>query len=147
MKILRLEDYSVRMRNGRTFQKGIDAKNGKRRKLYGFEEIYKTNAGMFKKEEWNVDTYKIIDECGDGKIRNKPFIDIATAIDIIKEESINNGWTSISILPTSSDDYLCDFGTHQRVLPFNLGQNGFYNEYGRKYPVIAWQTLPEHYKG
>lgn len=66
MKIIKVEDYAITMRIGRSYQSGIaQGRGGIPKKVYGYEEIYRTNVGEFKREDWCVKAREIVEASGE----------------------------------------------------------------------------------
>ncbi len=68
MRIEKLEDYAVIQNVGRRSPVVIDMGKGVSKKTYGYEELYKTKAGSFKKEDWLVTTRQIVELLGEGQL-------------------------------------------------------------------------------
>lgn len=69
MRIVRVEDYAPNMRTYRSYQKGIEqGRGGRPKRVYGYEEVYKTNAGDLKKGDWISKTREIVEAVGETEL-------------------------------------------------------------------------------
>lgn len=56
------EDYAIQIRTGRAYQKGFDNRG---KKVWGYKETYKTNAGEFVPQEWREKIKEAIEQAGE----------------------------------------------------------------------------------
>lgn len=69
MRIVRVEDYAPNLRTCMSFQKGIEqGRSGRPKRVYGYEEVYKTNVGDLKKEDWISKTREIVEVAGETQL-------------------------------------------------------------------------------
>lgn len=67
-KIVTVEDFSIKQKLGSSYQKGIEIYRGKPKKMYGYREVYKTNAGEFEVGEWRNAVREIIELSGESEL-------------------------------------------------------------------------------
>lgn len=123
--MVNVEDYYIQGRRGCSYVKGLNAKG---KKIIGFKEYYKTNAGEFEPEQWRLKLTEAINYAEENEL-----------LQIIKEHCKKHcAWLHTDPEIT---DYAMDILAGRIFLCGNSSWQDVWNEIGRKYFIFRFNEF------